>query len=138
MQEQIDISSPVPSPYPPLSPVSNPPHPEYGEPDSKILIKEESGEEYQIVKCRWRECGQVYSDKNQLVEHINTQHIQHKKGCEEYPCYWGVSQAHHQRCHGLHFHIFSLVLGGGNHSMPSTSFSLISEFIQGRNLFAAR
>ena len=31
-----------------------------------------------------------FTDPAQLVHHINTQHIQARRGAEEYPCFWKV------------------------------------------------
>jgi len=77
-------------PYPSLSPPATitPMSSMTGE-ESRDSTKDETGEEQTVLKCRWRECGKVYSDKNMLVEHINSNHIEHRKGCEDYPCHWG-------------------------------------------------
>ena len=65
------------------------------EDDHKDSSKQDTGgdlcEEDQVVQSKWKECANKFSDKDNLVEHINTTHIEHKKGCEDYPCYWRVS-----------------------------------------------
>ena len=62
------------------------------EKDHQDSIKEDTlFEEDQVICCKWKECGNEFCDKDHLVEHINTTHIEHKKGCEDYPCYWRVS-----------------------------------------------
>ena len=33
-----------------------------------------------------------FADSAQLVHHINTQHIQARRGAEEYPCFWKVRE----------------------------------------------
>ena len=33
-----------------------------------------------------------FTDSAQLVHHINTQHIQARRGAEEYPCFWKVRE----------------------------------------------
>jgi len=71
----------------PPSPSISPQLPGYGV-NANSSIKEETSEEELTVKCKWGECGKEYGDKYSLVEHINTNHIEHKKGCEDYPCHW--------------------------------------------------
>ena len=65
------------------------------EEDHKDSIKQDTDEdlceEDQVVQCKWKECAKEFCDKDNLVEHINITHIEHKKGCEDYPCYWRVS-----------------------------------------------
>ena len=89
--------------------------------ESRDSTKDETGEEQTVLKCRWRECGKVYSDKNMLVEHINSNHIEHRKGCEDYPCHWGVGQSmSHEMCKLISF--FSLVHDVTNLSMLSINY----------------
>ena len=90
MHAQIDTSSSLPAPFPSLSPPATI-TPDCGGEAPGSSIKEEACEEEPTIACKWRECGKEYNDKHHLVEHINTTHIEHKKGCEEYPCYWVVS-----------------------------------------------
>ena len=42
-------------------------------------------------QCQWADCAEDFPDQAQLVAHINSQHVQNKRGSEEYPCYWRVS-----------------------------------------------
>jgi hypothetical protein len=83
----------------PFAPLTTTPDPDsflseccHDTPDSSV--KEEPSEEAsegEIITCKWRYCGREYSEKQNLVEHINTNHVERKKGCEDFPCFWEVS-----------------------------------------------
>ena len=44
-------------------------------------------------QCQWGDCTEEFPDQTQLVTHINSHHVQNRRGSEEYPCYWRVSTA---------------------------------------------
>ena len=47
---------------------------------------EEDGENKEDFRCGWKECGMLLENQQQLVHHVNTEHIQkNKKDCT---CYW--------------------------------------------------
>jgi len=102
---KMEPLSSLPPPYPfnqiksetsPCAPVTTTPDPdsffsECGRDTPDSSIKEEQSEEASeggIVTCKWKNCGREYSEKQCLVEHINSNHIEHKKGCEDFPCFW--------------------------------------------------
>ena len=105
---KMEPLSSLPPPYPfsqlkyeasPSAPLITTPDPdsilsECGQDTPDSSIKEEPGEDASeggIITCKWRNCGREYREKQSLVEHINTNHIEHKKGCEDFPCFWEVS-----------------------------------------------
>jgi len=59
-------------------------------PDSSI--KEEASEEASegtgVLACRWRSCGREFTEKRYLVDHVTSCHIEQRKGCDDFPCYW--------------------------------------------------
>ena len=64
--------------------------------ESNDLVEEEDVEvaDEEAVsgsQCQWGDCMEDFPDQSQLVTHINSQHVQNKRGSEEYPCYWRVS-----------------------------------------------
>ena len=47
---------------------------------------EEEGEDITEYRCQWRKCGELFDNQEQLVRHVNGDHIQkNKKDCT---CYW--------------------------------------------------
>jgi len=104
-QYKMEPLSSLPPPYPfnqtkceasPSAPLTTTPDPdsilsECGRDTPDSSVKEEPSEEASeggILTCKWRNCGQEYNEKQSLVDHINTNHIEHRKGCEDYPCFW--------------------------------------------------
>ena len=61
---------------------------EAGEEEDVEVAEEEAASGSQ---CQWGDCTEDFPDQAQLVTHINSQHVQNKRGSEEYPCYWRVS-----------------------------------------------
>jgi hypothetical protein len=43
--------------------------------------------------CLWMECHEEFVTQKALVEHISDNHMESKKGCEEFPCLWKVSNS---------------------------------------------
>ena len=41
--------------------------------------------------CLWMECNEEFVTQKTLVDHINDNHMETKKGCDEFPCLWKVS-----------------------------------------------
>ena len=80
-------------------------------PDSSI--KDEPSEEASeggVMVCRWRNCGREFLDQAVLVSHITESHVDQKKGCEDFPCMWEVSQAVRLSVRTFHQHFPSLDL----------------------------
>lgn len=81
--QPIDTSMPPPPPYPDsmgqhnfdASPASN-----QGEKDL------DDGEPRQIY-CKWIDCNQFFKEQDELVRHIEKQHIDQRKG-EDFTCFW--------------------------------------------------
>ena len=113
-QFKMEPLSSLPPPYPfnqakseasPSAPVTSTPDPdsvlsEYGRDTPDSSVKEEPSEDASeggILTCKWRNCDQEYTEKQSLVDHINTNHIEHRKGCEDYPCFWEVSNTHTEK-----------------------------------------
>ena len=40
--------------------------------------------------CLWQDCHEEFTVQKNLVEHINDNHMNSQKGCEEFPCMWKV------------------------------------------------
>ncbi len=40
--------------------------------------------------CLWMECNEEFVTQKSLVDHINDNHMETKKGCDEFPCLWKV------------------------------------------------
>lgn len=38
--------------------------------------------------CLWMECHEEFDAQKALVDHISDNHMENKKGCEEFPCLW--------------------------------------------------
>ena len=43
-----------------------------------------------MLACRWRSCGREFTEKRYLVDHVTSCHIEQRKGCDDFPCYWEV------------------------------------------------
>ncbi|XP_055087786.1 zinc finger protein GLIS3 [Periophthalmus magnuspinnatus] len=57
-------------------------------PQVPMLEEEEGeGEEYGGHVCRWTDCGGAYDQKDELVKHIEKQHVDPRKA-EDFTCYW--------------------------------------------------
>ena len=76
-------------------------------PDILIMILPPQGNG--TLTCRWRNCNREFTAKNYLVDHVTSNHIEHRKGCDDFPCFWEVG--HLQIIH-LHssIHVFSYLL----------------------------
>jgi len=67
---------------------------EEGAPDTPdSSLKEEPCEEASegcggVLACLWRNCGREFIEKKYLVDHVTGMHIEHRKGCEDFPCFW--------------------------------------------------
>jgi len=102
---KMEPLSSLPPPYPfsqlksdasPSAPQTTTPDPdsilsECGRDTPDSSIKEEPSEDASEggnLTCKWKSCGREYNEKQALVDHINSNHIEHKKGCEEFPCFW--------------------------------------------------
>ena len=44
-----------------------------------------------VKVCKWRNCGKTFTEREDLIKHIKSNHEEYKKGCEEYPCLWEVT-----------------------------------------------
>jgi len=59
-------------------------------PDSSIKEEpsEEASEGTGVLACKWRNCGREFTEKKYLVDHVTSSHIEQRKGCDDFPCFW--------------------------------------------------
>ncbi len=50
-------------------------------------VVEEEAETQCLHMCKWMDCNQVFEEKDELVRHIERQHIDQRRG-EDFTCYW--------------------------------------------------
>lgn len=50
--------------------------------------KDGDGERESVFRCKWLGCDVTYSDRNDLVRHIEKVHIDQRKADDLYICYW--------------------------------------------------
>ena len=43
-----------------------------------------------VLVCKWRHCGREFAERQDLINHIKTNHDEYEQGCEEYHCMWEV------------------------------------------------
>ena len=43
-----------------------------------------------VLACKWRNCGREFTEKKYLVDHVTSSHIEQRKGCDDFPCFWEV------------------------------------------------
>jgi hypothetical protein len=69
--------------------------PDYAQSDIKVKKEEsddedddepEEDEEQQDLRCRWKDCGQIFDSQSALVSHISESHI--GSGKSSYLCEW--------------------------------------------------
>ena len=44
-----------------------------------------------MLACKWRNCGREFTEKKYLVDHVTSSHIEQRKGCDDFPCFWEVT-----------------------------------------------
>ena len=49
-----------------------------------------------MLMCKWRNCGREFTEKKYLVDHVTSSHIEQRKGCDDFPCFWEVSSHNRQ------------------------------------------
>ena len=42
--------------------------------------------------CLWQDCNEEFDNPKTYVDHVNEAHMETRKGCEEFPCLWKVSE----------------------------------------------
>ena len=60
-----------------------------GSQESAILAQmDPEGHSFQAFFCKWKDCGLVLEDQEELVRHIEKVHVEPKKTQEDYVCLW--------------------------------------------------
>ena len=54
-------------------------------------ISNKCGQGTGVLACKWRNCGREFTEKKYLVDHVTSSHIEQRKGCDDFPCFWEVT-----------------------------------------------
>lgn len=86
----MEASVPPPPPYPGAhNQQTFHPSPQHSPATPGIVDKKESDDlEPKQHICKWIDCNQIFKEQDELVRHLEKQHIDQRKGEENFTCFW--------------------------------------------------